>query len=269
MEKADAMVALYDLIGKDLRQVAADNDITVWTVNGKMNKGWAGHAVERYLGLPLNSSRSPNLGNWELKVIPMVATTDMTYKPKETMSIGMVDEFEVRRQGFYDSHLYTKLRRLIIVTRHRIDAAESSSPVLGVYEFEFDGRPLLEDVRNDYEDIREVIRERGIAELHSDIGKYVQARTKGKGHGSTTRGFYGRKELINAIIQSQSGSRLLGRQRITDCREHAGISNSANRESLDSIMIRLPANQSGAGRHKCAYCAYEAGRADAFAELGR
>lgn len=269
MEKADAMVALYDLIGKDLRQVAADNDITVETANGKMNKGWAGHAVERHLGLALNSSQSPNLGMWELKVVPMIASDDGKVKPKETMAITMIDDVEVARNGFYDSHLYTKLRKLILVTRHRIDSVESSSPVLGVYDFQLDQSPLLHDVRKDYEDIRSVIRDCGIDHLHSKVGQYVQARTKGQGHGSKTRAFYAKKELINAIIQSQSGSRRLGRQRITDCREHAGISNSANRESLDSIMIRLPANQSGAGRHKCAYCAYEAGRADALAELGR
>ena len=38
---------------------------------------------------------------------------------------------------------------------------------------------------------------------------------------------------------------------------------------MDVIMIGLPANQSGKGRHKCAYCAYEAGYEDAIAEIGR
>ena len=269
MEKEDAMVALYALVGQDLRQVAAQHEITVWTDKGKMNKGWAGHAVERYLGLKLNSSRGPNLGSWELKVVPMTMEGDGQFTLKETMAIGMLDAVEVRQKGFYDSHLYTKLRRLVIVTRHRVDDAESTSPVLGVYDFQFDGRMLLEDVRTDYEDIRKVIREHGIVGVHSGIGKYVQSRTKGKGHGSKTRAFYAKKELINEIIQSQRGAKRTRRRRIPDCSEHAGVTNSANRESLDMIMIRMPANQSGAGRHKCVYCAYKAGYADALAELGR
>ena len=269
MEKEDAMVALYALVGQDLRQVAEQHEITVWTDKGKMNKGWAGHAVERYLGLPLNSAQCPNLGTWELKVVPLVTLADGQLRPKETMAITKIDEVEVDQNGFFESYLYTKIRRLILVTRHRVDGTESSSPVLGVHEFQLDKSPLLQAIRNDYEDIRNIIRVAGIDELHSTVGKYVQARTKGAGHGSKTRAFYAKKELINEIIQSQRGAKRTRRRRIPDCSEHAGVTNSANRESLDMIMIRMPANQSGAGRHKCVYCAYQAGYADALAELGR
>lgn len=44
-----------------------------------------------------------------------------------------------------------------------------------------------------------------------------------------------------------------------DCVKHAGQSNAANRDRLDQTMSELPDNQSGKGRHKCPYCAYEAG----------
>ena len=44
-----------------------------------------------------------------------------------------------------------------------------------------------------------------------------------------------------------------------DCANHAGSHNAFRRRNLDSIMTNLPANQSGAGRHKCPYCAYEQG----------
>jgi len=37
----------------------------------KKNKGWAGHVLERYLGLPINSAQSPNFGSWELKIVPL------------------------------------------------------------------------------------------------------------------------------------------------------------------------------------------------------
>ena len=44
-----------------------------------------------------------------------------------------------------------------------------------------------------------------------------------------------------------------------DCVKHAGKINAENRAQLDQTMRKLPENQSGKGRHKCAYCAYEAG----------
>ena len=44
-----------------------------------------------------------------------------------------------------------------------------------------------------------------------------------------------------------------------DCVEHSGQGNRDQRLPLDGIMQGLPDNQSGDGRHKCAYCAYERG----------
>lgn len=56
MERLDAMSRLTKLVGQDLRQLADQSDITVWSQGGKKNKGWAGQTIERYLGLALNSS---------------------------------------------------------------------------------------------------------------------------------------------------------------------------------------------------------------------
>ncbi len=44
------------------------------------------------------------------------------------------------------------------------------------------------------------------------------------------------------------------------CLEHSRYGNAKKRIPLDSMMHKLPDNQSGFGRHKCPYCAYEAGR---------
>ena len=43
-----------------------------------------------------------------------------------------------------------------------------------------------------------------------------------------------------------------------DCEQHRGTEAETS-PHLDQILEELPENQSGAGRHKCAYCAYEAG----------
>ena len=44
-----------------------------------------------------------------------------------------------------------------------------------------------------------------------------------------------------------------------DCPQHAGRQNSMNKANLDPLMNELPDNQSGSGRHKCPYCAYDRG----------
>lgn len=44
-----------------------------------------------------------------------------------------------------------------------------------------------------------------------------------------------------------------------DCSKHAGQYNDRRRIPHDNVMRGLPENQSGEGRHKCPYCAYEQG----------
>ena len=66
MERSEAIQKLKLLVGKDLHSLAEEYGVTVQTTSGTTNKGWAGHVCERYLGLPINSSQSPNFGSWEL-----------------------------------------------------------------------------------------------------------------------------------------------------------------------------------------------------------
>lgn len=52
-----------------------------------------------------------------------------------------------------------------------------------------------------------------------------------------------------------------------DCPKHAGQRNSAGRSELDYLMRELPENQSGTGRHKCPYCAYQKGYQQALTDV--
>ena len=126
MERADALARLQDLIGVDVHSLAGRYGIAVRGPSGKVNKGWAGHVFERYLGLPLNSSQAPNFGSWELKVIPLRYLRNGKLAFKETMAITMIDGPQVGATPFRDSHLLTKLRRAVVVAR--IVGADVDSP---------------------------------------------------------------------------------------------------------------------------------------------
>ena len=110
MDRAEALTRLKTLVGRDLVDLGNRSGVTIWK-GERINKGWAGHTIERYLGLPLNSSRSPNFGSWELKVVPVRRLPDGTIKVKETMAITMIDPTEVAAKEFRDSHLFLKLQR--------------------------------------------------------------------------------------------------------------------------------------------------------------
>ena len=51
----------------------------------------------------------------------------------------------------------------------------------------------------------------------------------------------------------------MGVRRTLDCHKHAGQGNHTAREAFDEVLRKLPNNQSGVGRHKCPYCAFEEG----------
>jgi DNA mismatch repair protein MutH len=89
MERQKAYELLQQLKGKDLRVLANEYEITVFK-NGKKNKGWAGHVIEHYLGLPINSAQSPNFGSWELKTVSLKKLKNGNLTIKETMAITSV-----------------------------------------------------------------------------------------------------------------------------------------------------------------------------------
>jgi len=199
LPRAEALRRIKLLSGKDLRPLADQFHVTVWK-NGKKNKGWAGQVIEQYLGLPQNSLQAPDFGSWELKVVPLRRAADGTVRVKESMAITMIEPAEVRANNFEDSHLYDKLRSMIVVARIFENVEDTTSILHSAAEFDLDNPSIRNQVEADYEAIRAVIKLRGIDALTGDTGKYVQARTKGPGHGSTSRAFYARALFVAHIL---------------------------------------------------------------------
>ncbi|MFZ0887455.1 MAG: MvaI/BcnI family restriction endonuclease [Candidatus Binataceae bacterium] len=200
MDRSEALAHLQTLIGRDLVSLGKMSGVTIWK-GDRINKGWAGHTIERYLGLPLNSSRSPNFGSWELKVVPVRAMPGGVFKVKETMAITMIDRVEVAAKEFQNSHLFLKLQRMIVVARVFESKAETRSLCHLVAAFDLGDETLYQQVKADYDLIREVIRTRGFEHLSGSMGVMVQPRTKGPGHGSTSRAFYARAALVARILR--------------------------------------------------------------------
>src|SRR5438270_11675652 len=114
------------LAGKDLRPMADQYGIPVWK-NGRENKGWAGLVIEHYLGLQQNSRQAPDFGTWELKVVPLRRDAGGELRVKESMAITMLEPAEVLASKFEDSHLYDKLRSMVVVSRIYESPAELRS----------------------------------------------------------------------------------------------------------------------------------------------
>jgi DNA mismatch repair protein MutH len=199
LDRAEAVRRLNLLAGKDLRRMADEYGIQVWK-NGRKNKGWAGLVLERYLGLRQNSRQSPDFGTWDLKLVALHQTADGKLRVKESMAITMLEPTEVLVSKFEDSHLYDKLRSLVAVGRIYESVEEQHSILHSAAEFDLDEPKIFAQVKDDYNMIRERIRTSGINSVTGEFGKLVQARTKGRGHGSTSRAFYARTIFVAHIL---------------------------------------------------------------------
>jgi len=202
LDRHEAVRRINLLAGKDLRPLADEYKIPVWK-NGHENKGWAGLVIEHYLGLPQNSRQEPDFGDWELKVVPLRKDPQGNLRVKESMAVTMLEPVEVLANKFEDSHLYDKLRSMVVVSRVWESAQELHSMLHAAAEFDLDNPKIRTQVRDDYETIRGQIRNRGIDSVTGDLGKLVQARTKGPGHGSTSRAFYARPIFVAHILNLQ------------------------------------------------------------------
>jgi DNA mismatch repair protein MutH len=199
MDREEAVAKLKCLLGRDLRALADKYSVTVFC-GDKKNKGWAGHVLERYLGLPINSAQSPNFGSWELKIVPLKLNSMGKPQVKETMAITMIDPHNVLQTPFEQSHLFSKLRKAVVCARVFESQCDVQSLLVKVATFNLDDSTMLAQVRADYESVREIIRTSGFDKLTGAMGSLVQPRTKGPGHGSTSRAFYARTGFVSKIL---------------------------------------------------------------------
>lgn len=200
MEREEAVKKIQELIGKDLRKLADDYGITVFR-EGKKNKGWAGHVIERFLGLPLSSAQAPNFGSWELKMCSLKYLKNGSLTVKETMAITMIDPYNVANTEFENSHLLTKLRKAVIAARIWISQQEESSILHSVVTYDLGNSDVYNQVRDDYNVARNAIISGGLDGLKSEMGKYIQPRTKGPGHKpKKTRAFYARTGFLKKFV---------------------------------------------------------------------
>jgi DNA mismatch repair protein MutH len=203
INKEDAISKLKKLIGNDLRPLAARFGITVFKdeKNRKgRNKGWAGQVLERHIGLGACNIQAPNGGHWELKMVSLKKLRNGTIVPKETMQITMINPDQVKETPFEDSHLLHKLREVVICARLYNDINETSSDLISVGKFDLNDKSLYEQVKKDYELVRTAIKTKGFKALTGAMGVYIQPRTKGAGHGSTSRAFYARPNFIKKVL---------------------------------------------------------------------
>ena len=87
-----------------------------------------------------------------------------------------------------------------MVSRIFEDVNETSAILHAAAEFDLDNPYILAQVKADYETVRVALQTSGFSSLTGKMGVLVQPRTKGAGHGSTSRAFYARTTFVAHIL---------------------------------------------------------------------
>jgi len=155
------------------------------------NKGNVGQWLETAIGIPTSSACLDCLDG-EIKAFPLKAKAK-GLASKESIAITMVEPTILKTQLFEASRVYKKLENTLFIPYMRDgDNVTFYAPFLFTKE-----HALMAQLKADYELIQTRATE-GV--LTGSIGQFLQTRTKGAGHGSTSRAFYLRPLFADTLI---------------------------------------------------------------------
>ena len=201
--RANAIKNLKKYIGKDLRLLAKKFSITTYETC-KQNKGWKGLILERLAGLQTNISKAPNGLTYELKSVSFYYKKDKLI-PKETMAITMINPNELKTHTFFKSHCWAKLKTIVFCAVMWHGKNSEKAELLQITSLDFaETDEVIKEIKADYDFIRNKLIKKGFKSLTGKDGKWIQARTKGAGHGSISRAFYARKQFVQKIFEMAS-----------------------------------------------------------------
>ena len=164
------------------------------------NKGLPGTFLEDLLGIP-HTSNCLDCSDGELKLFPLKTLKNGTLVPKETIAVTMLNTEDLRNHDFISSKCYKKMSKMLIVPYIRNgETIRFMTPKIIDKNLE-EYVALYKEFEDDYNLIRKNFVENGV--LQSETGKLLQNRTKGAGHGSTSRAFYLRPEFMKKYVLTQ------------------------------------------------------------------
>jgi DNA mismatch repair protein MutH len=156
------------------------------------NKGKPGLHLEELLEIP-HSPACLDCVDGEIKVFPLKRLANGALVPKETVAVTMVQRAALAATPWAISRVREKLQNTLFISYLR-----EGDNITYMRAILFDAaNPLMRQLEDDYA----LIQAKAAAGIMTgSIGTYLQTRTKGAGHGSTSRAFYLRTTFLTAIM---------------------------------------------------------------------
>ncbi len=172
------------------------------------NKGSFGQVLESgYFHLENSNDPVPDFkeAGIELKSTPMKLLKNGTFSPKERLVLGIINYFEIAEQSFEESFMHKNENLLIVFYLYEENVDFMDYRILDVVEWNFSQKDI-EIIRKDWNDIREMVLQGCAHELSGGMTFYLEAMTKGAGHGRDYR-----EQPYNTVLAKQRAFGLKGR----------------------------------------------------------
>jgi len=170
MKTKEAERRLQSLIGKDLQEVRVKLDISNTGPKGGLKKGWAGDVVEKYITGFKDTSPRTDFEDSELKIVPLKVNKSGKLSVKEPMSICMANEEEILRNDFYSSHVYEKMKSLLVAFYVAKNMLTDPVVFVGTTCFKLEGE-YLDKIKKDYELLQGFVKKNGLNAVSGSLGK--------------------------------------------------------------------------------------------------
>lgn len=226
--------------GKTLLNILQEAGLTdeeiAWIQSKEKDKGLPGKIVEAsYFGYELNNRQEADFDGAGAELKTTAADYDekeLKYKAGETVSVTQIDFHNPIESDFYASHLYNKLKMLIVIFYHRDRSLASKLQYQVFFASLF--KPSEEDlaiIQSDYRMINEKIRTGQASTLSRSDGIYLSTAPKARRSSNMILPYYGgdrivkrsytlRKEYVNTILSGYySRSEIREERVITDIHE--------------------------------------------------
>ena len=121
------------------------------------------------------------------------------------MAITMINPNELKAHTFFKSHCWAKLKTIVFCAVMWHGKNSEKAELLQITSLDFaETDEVIKEIKADYDFIRNKLIKKGFKSLTGKDGKWIQARTKGAGHGSISRAFYARKQFVQKIFEMAS-----------------------------------------------------------------
>lgn len=172
------------LVGKSIGEISDEILVPFGS-----NKGGVGQYIEKhYFGIKNNSLQEPDFieVGMELKVTPLKRNKHNQLKAKERLVLTMINYENDHCVEFYSSHLYNKIKHVLIVTYLYEKHVDSNDfKIIDSLEYTIPPEDLA-TIIEDYKIVLKMISEGRAHEISESLTTYLGACTKGA-NGSSVR----------------------------------------------------------------------------------